>query len=1213
MATASVAASRWRSRPDKNLGPEEWVARRLDRVMLAIGNGDKAEVRALIDEIIEWTPDAATPIELAAEFAARTGDWAGLVRYRAALTAARPGDRAAKIGLIRALALAKATSAALDMVDRLLEGAPVGGGFRRLRLEILLAAGDQEAVARQCQELARSPGGESVEFMTDVAEILAGYEAFGLARDWVARARAAHGDTPALTRLAATLDERLFPSGDAERADSAFMAGRALQNSRFQEQLGAEASVGRRLDRVIAAIREGGADDVRAMVDEIIEQAPEATAPIELAAEFAARNEDWPNLVHYRRALSEAKPGDRSAKVALARAMARGGPPGAAVEFVTALLDAEPIGAGWRRLRLELLVAEGAREAVATASAALMHKPADQSAAFVSDVAQILFQGGDYERAAEWVRYGQARHPGDSALARLAATIAYRERRWNEADRLWRELEASADESGRRSARVFRARIAAGDGRPADAAAQYGAVFNDDNANEEAARHLVRHGLAEGKVEEAASVLARHEGRVGRTALVIGLRARLALARGDRATALAEYRQGLADHPADVDLRRDLADLHGSLGDYEAMDLVLADAEALAPRDPAILSRRLTAGIARQLPPDQMLAVADRLLALRPADQATLRQKANLLIRLGERREAVTVLLETIELNPANVAAWTGAMSNLLILNEAGRAATLVNRARATFQGETTGDLIAMAEILESADRGDEAVDHAERAVADDPQSGAARLVAARLWESRGLYRRAWPHLLALQDLEASHARAALTFARVARALHYVDAHPVAGAENDRFPDAIFDRMSRVAIRRRFDEAEPLALHVTSSLAAGGSERQVALTVRGLAAAPEALHPELVVQDPNPLAGRDFFLSAVRASGVPVSTLVDMRGEGAVRELMATSTGRRAEISLLSALPTEVANVALPLYTLIVQRRPRVVHLWQDAIVVAGGAAAMLAGVPHIVLSTRSTRPIERQRARPYLMAGYHALLRYPGTTMLNNSLNGARDYADWLGIEPGRIQTLHNGFVFDELAARADPELTARVRRELGAGPDDVVIGGVMRCSFEKRPELWLETVIHLAESDPRIRGVLVGEGPMRAELRARVEAAGLGDRIRLVGRQIPVEPWMNAMDILFLSSVTEGLPNVLIEAQALGVAVATMRVGGAPETVLENETALVIDEGPVDRIAGAMTALTRDAGRRERFGAAGVKWTATAFSLDAAVARLGEIYAES
>ena len=84
----SLAATRPRSRPDKALSPEEWIARRLNEIMLAIRRGRGDEVRALVDEIIDWAPAAIAPIEIAAEFAARREDWPDLVRYRAALTAA---------------------------------------------------------------------------------------------------------------------------------------------------------------------------------------------------------------------------------------------------------------------------------------------------------------------------------------------------------------------------------------------------------------------------------------------------------------------------------------------------------------------------------------------------------------------------------------------------------------------------------------------------------------------------------------------------------------------------------------------------------------------------------------------------------------------------------------------------------------------------------------------------------------------------------------------------------------------------------------------------------------------------------------------------------------------------------------------------------------------------------------------------------------------
>jgi glycosyltransferase involved in cell wall biosynthesis/tetratricopeptide (TPR) repeat protein len=1001
-----------------------------------------------------------------------------------------------------------------------------------------------------------------------------------------------------------------WPGDDALMTSVASMKSRAPAPSIGGEGHGEW--VARRLSGIMLAIRADDAGEVHAVAEEVIERAPEATALLEMAAEFAARKEDWARAVRYRAALSAAKPGDQLVTVALVRSLTRAGATPAALDLVDRLLEQVPIGGGYRRLRLEVLLADGSSEAVTSLCRTLMETPANDTAAFMVDVAQILAQAEDFERARAWVEAGRARHEQSGSLARLAATLAYRQARWEDAETLWRQLADTDDQNTLKESRVFRARIAAATNRGEDATRLYGEVLEDDPGNERAARHVVRQTIAAGKLDEAQAALALFEARVGRTPLVIRLRAMLAMGRRDSATAVAEYQQGVAEHPRDVELRCRFADLLDDIGDHKAMDAMLRDAEALAPGDPMVLSRRLTAGAARQLAPRRLLTLADRLLAVRPDDQGVLRQKANLLIRLGERHEAVKVLLAAMDANPANVSLWTSVCSNLLALNENQQVEALLARARIAFSGETARDLIALAEILEASDRGDEAADYAERAVAAEPDLGEARLLAARLWESRGLYRLAWPHLLALQDLEIGRAREPLTFARVARALHYVDARPAQDAECDRFPDAVFDRISRSAVRRRFVEAEPVVLHVTSSLAAGGSERQVALTVRGLAATSGALRPELVVQDMNPLTGRDFFLPEVRATGVPVSALRQLRGEGVVRELLGAFASQRPEISLLSALPTEVANVALPLYALILERRPRAVHLWQDAIIVAGGIAAMLAGVPHIVLATRSTRPIERQRARPYLKAGYHALLRYPGTTMLNNSLNGARDYADWLGIDGDRIQTLYNGFVFDELRARVDPALTSKIRRQLGAGREEVVIGGVMRCSFEKRPDLWTDTVIALAKGNPRVRGLLVGEGPMRAELQARVDAEDLAGRIQLVGRQTPIEPWMRAMDILYLSSVTEGLPNVLIEAQALGVAVATQRVGGAPETVRENETSLVIDEGSLADIVAAMAPLTLDAGMRRRFGVAGVAWTEATFSLDAAIARLGDIYAE-
>jgi hypothetical protein len=101
---ASVAATKRRahgSAEDRG----EWAARRLNGVIRAIRADDAPEVHALAEEVIERAPEATGLLELAAEFAARKGAWAAAVRYRAAVSAAKPEDRPATVhGLARQIA-----------------------------------------------------------------------------------------------------------------------------------------------------------------------------------------------------------------------------------------------------------------------------------------------------------------------------------------------------------------------------------------------------------------------------------------------------------------------------------------------------------------------------------------------------------------------------------------------------------------------------------------------------------------------------------------------------------------------------------------------------------------------------------------------------------------------------------------------------------------------------------------------------------------------------------------------------------------------------------------------------------------------------------------------------------------------------------------------------------------------------------------------------
>ncbi|AXJ04389.1 glycosyl transferase family 1 [Pseudomonas fluorescens] len=112
---------------------------------------------------------------------------------------------------------------------------------------------------------------------------------------------------------------------------------------------------------------------------------------------------------------------------------------------------------------------------------------------------------------------------------------------------------------------------------------------------------------------------------------------------------------------------------------------------------------------------------------------------------------------------------------------------------------------------------------------------------------------------------------------------------------------------------------------------------------------------------------------------------------------------------------------------------------------------------------------------------------------------------------------------------------------------------GYVGRLSSEKGPDLFLDALIPLCHQHPQLDAVMLGDGPEREDLQARIDAAGLQQRIRLPGYQTDMRHWWQQLDALVISSRTEGTPMILLEAMQAGVPVVAFGVGGIPD-VLEN-----------------------------------------------------------
>ena len=116
-----------------------------------------------------------------------------------------------------------------------------------------------------------------------------------------------------------------------------------------------------------------------------------------------------------------------------------------------------------------------------------------------------------------------------------------------------------------------------------------------------------------------------------------------------------------------------------------------------------------------------------------------------------------------------------------------------------------------------------------------------------------------------------------------------------------------------------------------------------------------------------------------------------------------------------------------------------------------------------------------------------------------------------------------------------------------------------------------------------------VVGEGPLRTTLEARVNELGLGDAVRFAGK-VPhddVGTWMGACDVLVLPSLSEGLPTVICEAMVTGRAVVATAVGGTPELVEPGVTGQLVDPGDVAQLADALIDVLATPGRSAAMGA--------------------------
>jgi len=152
------------------------------------------------------------------------------------------------------------------------------------------------------------------------------------------------------------------------------------------------------------------------------------------------------------------------------------------------------------------------------------------------------------------------------------------------------------------------------------------------------------------------------------------------------------------------------------------------------------------------------------------------------------------------------------------------------------------------------------------------------------------------------------------------------------------------------------------------------------------------------------------------------------------------------------------------------------------------------------------------------------------------------------------RIVVVPNGV---RPVAPQGPEERARRRAALGVTEDQVLVVGAGRLTRQKNFARLVEALALLGAGAPDWRCVIAGDGELRADLEARIAAAGLAGRVRLPGLVDDLPGLLAAADVFCLPSLFEGLPLVLLEAMAAGLPTAAFAIDGVTDVVAEGAQA--------------------------------------------------------
>jgi len=225
---------------------------------------------------------------------------------------------------------------------------------------------------------------------------------------------------------------------------------------------------------------------------------------------------------------------------------------------------------------------------------------------------------------------------------------------------------------------------------------------------------------------------------------------------------------------------------------------------------------------------------------------------------------------------------------------------------------------------------------------------------------------------------------------------------------------------------------------------------------------------------------------------------------------------------------------------------------------------------------------------------------------------DGQRKKLEGMGVRARKFWTVYNAVLLNNKYPGSDEKMRKEVFSRIGVPEDAIMVVSAGRLSPEKGHKYLIEAISFLNGKFGRAIFVFCGDGVLKKKLEAQAIRLSVAGRCRFVGFRKDIGDIFKVMDLLVLPSLTEGCPNVVLEAFSNAKPVVATSVGGVPELVEDGISGILVPKERPDLLADAILKCLSSSNMRTAMGLAGYRKVSSNFTFEKQTQRLEDIYGE-